>query len=154
MTTTKKNVPVAGQGNEDNNETAKHSITTAYLARRDRNTGVTLGTWSGTDLPMEDHITLVVPMSAAQRIYADGSGVIRLNPGCVQAQSAEVRKARAEKKRKAREEYVRKVRARVGEEFEEELEAIDAQAEEVYARIDAQVQAELDRLDAEEGAGQ
>lgn len=140
MTIENNNVPApAATGNEDNEQISQtNSVTTAYLSYPKDNTRHTYGTWSDTDLKIEDHITLIIPIEDAQLIYADGSRLVRLNEKCVLAQSKEARKLREEKRAKQREEIKRQITAEVEEEFRDQIVDLDEQYTELYKQIDAQ----------------
>ncbi|MGD7002128.1 hypothetical protein [Corynebacterium halotolerans] len=143
MTTINEKTPAPGAtGNEGNEQISQtNSVTTAYLSYPKDNTGHTYGTWSDTDLKIEDHITLIIPIEDAQLIYADGSRLVRINKECVLAQSKEARKLREEKRAKQREAVKRQITAEVEEEFRDQLADLDDQYTELYKQIDAQAEA-------------
>ena len=144
MTAHNEKTPTAGQGDEGTKSIAERSVTTAYLAKHGNNTRHTYGTWSGKSIPQDDHITIIIPMKAAQIMFADGPQLVALNPECVAAQSAAVRKVREEREEKERQRVRREIARRVEEEeFEEQLAALDAQATVIYAQVDKKVDAIL-----------
>lgn len=145
--TTNEKSPAGADNTNEGKSFADGSTTTAYLAYRPGNTRHTFGTWSGTDLPMDEHITIIVPVEVAQRMYADGPQLIDVNRACADAQSAEVRRRRAEAAAKRRQQAERAVREEVEHEFADELDAADETLNEIYERIDARVR---DRMGKEE----
>lgn len=146
MTTHNEKSPVgATNTNEGNKSIRERSTSTAYLAYHPDNTRYTFGTWSGDDLAMKDHITIIVPMKTAQRMYADGPQLIGLNRECADAQSAEVRKQREEKAAKEREEELRRLRREIEDTaYGDEIDALENKLTEIYARVDAEAKARLD----------
>lgn len=140
-----KNAPAgATNTNEGNKNFEERSVTTAYLSYNPDNTRHTFGTWSGDDLAMKDHITIIVPMKTAQRMYADGPQLIGLNRACAEKQSREVHLLREEQRAKKREERRRQLSNEIeGELFSEELAAIDAQADAIYSQIEKLVDERL-----------
>lgn len=147
MTTHNEKTPAtAPTVNEGTKSIPAHSVTTAYLAKHGDNTRHTFGTWSGKSIPQDGHITIIIPLKAAQVMFADGPQLVELNPECVAAQSAVVRKAREEERRKKRAELRRRIADRITEEegFEEQLAHLDAQATVIYEQIDKKVDAVLE----------
>lgn len=148
MTTDKKTPAPGAAGNEGTKSIPAHSVTTAYLAKNGDNTRHTFGTWSGKSIPQDDHITIIIPLEAAQVMFADGPQLVELNPECVAAQSAAVRKVRKEEERRERAELRRRIADRITEEegFEEQLAHLDAQATVIYGQIDKKVNAVLEAM--------
>lgn len=142
MTIENKNVPAgATNTNEDNEQIPERTATQAYLARHGDNTRTTLGTFSGTNLPMNDHIAIIVPIETAQKMFADGPQLVSINTACVEAQSAESRKRQEKRREEDRKRKERLIRAEIEEEFLEELAELDAQHEKLYAQMEAKVEA-------------
>lgn len=126
-------------------ELGNGSTATAYLAYHPDNTRHTFGTWSGDDLAMKDHITIIVPMKTAQRMYADGPQLIGLNRECAEAQSAEIRKQREEQAAKEREEKLQRLRREIEETaYADELDALEGRLAAIYARVETEAAARLD----------
>lgn len=128
MTTKNENTPVAGQGNEGNEQIDKSSsadqptVTTLRLHRRGGDTGMTYGTEAGDDLPHHEWWPVLIPV-ATLRDATRGPVSVVVSPEDIKAQSARVRRARR------RTELDRRVRQRIGD---------------LEDKIRAEVEAELD----------
>lgn len=145
MTTEKKTPVTAPTVNEGTKSIPERSVTTAYLAKHGDNTRHTFGTWSGKSVPQKGHLTVIIDIDSVAQMMDDGPVLVQMNPGCVAKHDEHVRRYQEEQANKERQRIRREIARRVEEEegFDNQLEALDAQATAIYAQIDKKVDAIL-----------
>ncbi|MGP5343987.1 hypothetical protein [Corynebacterium casei] len=100
-----ENAPADATNINKGNESLPKTSSIAYMGRTRDNTRHSFGTWSGEQLPTEDHTTLVVHWDSFVNAAVNGSATFHINRDCIDKYNAHVYELRAqeeaEKKRKA-----------------------------------------------------
>lgn len=149
MTNHNEKTPATAPTVNEGNELETGSITTAYMNRHIKDGNYVA--WSGEELPEDEYATIIVPLRVVQEMHAEGAQLLDINKDCVESHDAAAREYFAEQQRKKRNELIRKVEAKVQEEFQDQLDAIDEEANKraqaIHVEMDALVQVVLQDLE-------